>query len=356
MISEQFKSGIIDPDDLILVTGAAGFIGKYVISNLVGRNFRNIRCLIRHSTKPEAIQFLMQWSDTCNLELVVGNLLSLADCKMAVQNARIVLHLAAGRGEKSIPDAYLNSVVTTRNLLSACAQSGIVKRFVNVSSFAVYTNRHKPQGCVLDENCPVERQPHERGDAYCYAKVKQDEMVETFGNRHGIPYVIVRPGAVYGPGNLALPGRVGIGTFGLFLHLGGSSKIPLNYVENCADAIVMAAVIPEIDGEVFNLVDDDLPTSRMLLRRYKKEVRRFKSVYLPKGWSYGLCMAWECYSRWSRGQLPPAFNRKRWYANWKKTAYSNQKLRTRLVLTQRVSTEEGLRRFFAACREEHLHA
>ena len=98
-----------------------------------------------------------------------------------------------------------------------------LKRFVNISSFSVYSNQGKSRGRVLDESCPVEKAPAARGEAYCFAKVEQDEIVEEYGKRFGIPYVIVRPGQVYGPGNEGITGRVGIGTFGIFLHMGGSN-------------------------------------------------------------------------------------------------------------------------------------
>ena len=167
---------------------------------------------------------------------------------------------------------------------------------------------------------------------------------------------IIRPGAVYGPGNLGITGRVGVGTFGVFLHLGGSNPIPLTYVDNCADAIVLAAITPGVDGEAFNVVDDNLPTSRHFLRLYKRRVKRFRSYYIPKPISYFLCYLWERYSAWSEGQLPPAFNRSRWNSFWKKTRYTNQKLKTRLGWRPAISTEEGLKRYFEACREKEAHA
>ena len=150
---------------------------------------------------------------------------------------------------------------------------------------------------------------------------------------------MVRPGSVYGASSSEVTGRVGIGTFGLFLHLGGSNTIPFTYVENCAEAIVLAGLVKGVDGEVFNVVDDDLPSSRQFLRQYKKNVRRFKSVYVPHVVSHALCYLWEKYSQWSKGQLPPAFNRRRWYAEWKKTRYSNEKLKRRTGLDAKVSTE-----------------
>ena len=82
-------------------------------------------------------------------------------------------------------------------------------------------------------------------------------------------------------GRRTIPGRVGIDTFGFFIHLGGGNRLPLIYVDNCAEAIVRAGLVEGIDGEVFNAIDDDLPTSREFLRLYKKNVKRIFSVYIP---------------------------------------------------------------------------
>jgi nucleoside-diphosphate-sugar epimerase len=226
---------------------------------------------------------------------------------------------------------------------------------VNVSSFAVYTNRHK-HSAVLDESCPTESRPELRGEAYCYAKVKQDELIMHYGRARVLPYVIVRPGVVYGPGNAGISGRVGSAAFGFFLHMGGSNAIPLTYVDNCADAVALAGITPGIDGEVVNIVDDDLPTSRRFLRLYKRHVRPFRSVPLPRLASYAMCSLWERYSRWSEGQLPPVFNRRAWHAYWKGSRYSNAKAKRLLGWTPTVSTEEGLRRYFEGCRERQRDA
>jgi len=247
-------------------------------------------------------------------------------------------------------------VVTTRNLLEACAGQPRLKRFVNVSSFAVYTNRHKPRGRLLDESCQVHQHPELLGDAYSFAKIKQDKIVEEYGRKFGIPYVVVRPGYVYGPGSLGVSGRVGIGTFGIFLHMGGSNVIPFTYVDNCAEAITLAGIKKGVDGEVFNVVDDGLCSSRRFFRLYKRNVRRVRSIYVPHAVSYVLCYLWERYANWSHGQLPPVFNRSRWHAHWKKTYYSNQKLKGKLGWEPKVPTTEGFRRYFEACRAGDQHA
>jgi nucleoside-diphosphate-sugar epimerase len=350
------SDAIIAPDETVLVTGAAGFIGIRVVESLLNHGCRNVRCFLRPSGRADEIeQVVRRVGGAARVQIVRGNLLSRDDCIAATRDVAVIYHLAAGRADM-VADAFMNSVVTTRNLLEATLRHDGLKRFVNISSFSVYSNRQKPRGRLLDETCPVESAPEHRGDAYTYGKVKQDEIVAEYAQKFGIPCVIVRPGCVYGSGNETLTNRVGIGTFGIFLHLGGANTIPLTYVDNCADAIVLAGLKPKVDGEVFNVVDDDLPSSRQLLALYKRNVRRFRSIYVPHPVSYLLCCLWEKYSRWSEGQLPPAFNWRSWHAFWKRTRYSNAKLKTRLGWVPRVSSSEGLNRYFASCREKTSHA
>jgi len=150
---------------------------------------------------------------------------------------------------------------------------------------------------------------------------------------------------VFGPGKRDLSGRVGNGAFGLFVQVGGSNRLPLTYVDNCAEASVLAGLKPGVDGEVFNVVDDESLTSREFLKAYKQRARRFHSVRIPYPLAYGLSLVWEKYSSYSNGQLPPVFNRRRCAAEWKRNRYSNQKLRERLGWTPRVSLDKGLALF-----------
>lgn len=351
---ESASRFIVRPDDRILITGAAGFIGARVAERLASRGFSNLICFTRPSSQSSRIDALARQYPETRFEVVRGNLLSREDCAIACRDAKVIFHLAAGTGEKSVPDAFMNSVVATRNLLDASVQDGSLRRLVLVSSFAVYSNRQRSR--VLNEDCPIEEHPEHLGDAYCYAKARQEEIVRSYGEEHGLRYVVVRPGSVYGPGRREITGRVGLGTFGVFLHLGGSNRVPFTYVDNCADAIALAGLVPGVEGEVFNVLDDQLPSSRQFLRLYKKSVRRFPSVYVPHAISYALCLLWEKYSAWSEGQLPPAYTRRQWYAQWRRTRYSNEKLKSRLGWTPQVTMAEGLRRTFAAYSGEERRA
>jgi len=306
---------IASPADRILVTGSNGFIGAKVVETLLEHGFGNLRCFVRPSSQLVRLEkTIARFNAWANVELVKGDLLSPDNCAKAAEGVSIVYHLAAGF-DKSFAGAFMTSALGTRNLLDAFLKLGKPRRFVNVSSFAVYSNLGLKRNGILDETCPLEDAPQERCDAYGFGKLKQEEVVRTYGRRDSLPYVILRPGYVFGPGKRELSGRVGINTFGFFVQVNGSNSLPLSFVDNCAEAIVLAGLRPGIEGEVFNVVDDELVSARQFLAAYKKKISVF-SVRIPYAVGYMLCLLWEKYSKWSKNQLPPVFNRRRCSAEW----------------------------------------
>ena len=342
--AETFAA-IVRPEDPLLVTGAGGFIGARTVEALLRRGYQDIRCFVRPSSELEPLKAVLAAHPGNRARIISGNLLVREDCAAAVRDVKVVFHLVTGRG-KSFPGCFQNSVVTTRNLLDACLAEGKLVRLVNVSSIAVYSALKLGWGAVLDESCPVEDNLEARHDAYVYAKLKQDELVEEYHQKHGLRYVTVRPGVVVGPGKTAIPGLVGVDTFGVFLHLGGGNRLPLTYVDNCADAIALAGLVPGVEGEVFNVMDDDLPSSRAFLRGYKQNVRRFRSYPVPYLVWWWFCRGWEWYSRYSEGQLPPVFNVRDCAFSYGRHRYSNRKLKERLGWRPRVPMGETLQRYY----------
>ena len=336
---------IASRDDRILVTGSNGFIGAKVVETLLDHGFVNLRCFVRPSSQLDRLEnALGRFGGGKNVELITGDLLSRDDCRKAAEGVSIIYHLAAGM-EKSFAGAFMNSALTSRNLMDAFLRYGQPKRFVNVSSFAVYSTLSLKRGDLLDESCPLEDAPQERFDAYGFGKLKQEELVKEYGRKYELPYVIVRPGYVFGPGKRELSGRVGIGTFGFFIQVNGSHSLPLAFVDNCAEAVVLAGLKANVDGEIFNVVDDELLTGRQFLNAYKKKVKSFRSIRISYFAGYGLCSLWEKYSKWSKGQLPPVFNHRRCSAEWKGNRYSNQKLRQRLGWKPRLNMEQAMAAF-----------
>jgi nucleoside-diphosphate-sugar epimerase len=335
---------IASRNERILVSGSSGFIGSKVVETLLNYGFTNICCFVRPSSRLGRLEeTLRKFNAENEVEIVTGDLLSPTDCRRAATGASIIYHLAAGM-EKSFAGAFMNSALATRNLMDAFLSVGKPKRFVNVSSFAVYSNLALKRGAFLDENCPLEDAPQERFDAYGFGKLKQEELVKEYGAMHNLPYVILRPGYVFGPGKRELNGRVGTSAFGLLIQVSGSQSLPLTYVDNCAEAVVLAGLKPGVDGEIFNVVDDELLTGRQFLKAYRNKTKSL-AIRIPYVLGYTMSLLWENYSKWSKQQVPSVFNRRRCSAEWKGNRYSNQKLKDRLGWKPRIPMDCAIEEF-----------
>ena len=180
-IDETSQHWIIGLDDPVLVTGAGGFIGARVVNRLLDLGFRRVRCFVRPSGDGTRLQEVVARHATspASVEIVHGNLLSRDDCEKAVAGIAVIYHLAAGV-DKSFAGCFMNSVLATRNLLDAAVAAKTLKRFVNTSSFSVYSNFLMKRGELFTEATPLETVPNRRHDAYGYGKLKQDKLVERF--------------------------------------------------------------------------------------------------------------------------------------------------------------------------------
>jgi len=177
---------IAGSDDRILITGSTGFIGAKVVETLLEYGFSKLRCFVRPSSRLERLENVLRRFDAGkNVELISGDLVSREDCQKAAKGVSIIYQLAAGI-EKSFAGAFMNSALATRNLIDAFLELGQPRRFVNVSSFAVYSNLKLKHGALLDETCALEDAPQKRFDAYCFGKLKQEELVREYGDQHRV--------------------------------------------------------------------------------------------------------------------------------------------------------------------------
>lgn len=327
----------------ILVTGANGFLGSALVERLLVRGHRGIRLLVRPGSDQSRLARLER-EYPGGIELSIGTLNIPAECARAVEGVDIVYHLAAATGGAAA-DMFQNSVVATKNLLEAMLATGRKIRLVFCSSFAVYGVAGLPRGTVVDENTPIEPRPEDR-DVYSHTKLRQEQLVWQYHREKGVPTAFVRPGVIYGPGGgSGMSTRVGLNLFGLFLHLGRKNIIPLTYVDNCAEAIAVIGEREDTNGQVYNVVDDDLLDAKEYLARYRKSVQKLRYISVPYPVTWLLSYAVEKYYDHSKGQLPAIFTRYKTGSMWKGNRFDNSKLKA-LGWKQLVSTDEGLTRHF----------
>jgi len=330
----------------VLVTGANGFLGRSLVERLLRHGFNDIRCAVRPGKDTIELRRFGERFRSANVNLCVGDLRSREYARRAVDGTDVVYHLAAGmRG--SAADLCQNTVVSSRNMLEAMVSSGSA-RVVLVSSFAVYGTSDLESGSLIDETTPLEEHP-ERRDLYAFSKIRQERLFWEYRRQYGIPLIVIRPGVVYGPGGVAMSTRVGIRMFGVLFNFGRKNLLPLTYVDNCAEAIVVAG--KQNDGDVFNVVDDDLVTANEFLDLYRRRVENVRYVPIPYFMTMTISRMVAWYHVHSNGQLPDVLTPYKSANIWKGYKFDNSKMKS-AGWQPVISTSEGLERFWSYWRDE----
>lgn len=322
----------------VLVTGAAGFVGRSVVTKCADAG-HDVVAMVRPNT-PDGEHV---WPP--GTTLLRGDLRQPGAWQQQLKGVDAVIHLAAAVSG-DLAEQFAGTVVATEFLLSSL--TGSIRRFVHVSSFSVYDYGAIATHSQLDENSPLESRP-ERRDAYTRTKLLQEKMVVDHCERdEAISLVVVRPGAIFGPGK--------DWDFGRALKLGGAdvifapfARMKLTFVDNCADAIVRALDVPR-DGATINVVDSDLPTHarfHRLCRRAGAPVGR--AIFIPWVLVAAVGLTIRAINGWffrGRAKLPELLDFPRQEARWKPLRYSRSRAATALNLAPEIALEEGIARTF----------
>ena len=330
----------------ILLTGAGGFLGKKIAASLLEKGEQDIRLHFRQQPPKGFLEELSSKFPAAIVEPVFANLLNRSQLEKLVDGVDCVIHAAAGmRGAAA--DMFASSVIGTRNLLDAIGNQK-VKRVVLISSFSVYQTVDLKAGSLITEDSKREPDGPDKGP-YGYAKARQETLFRSSQEKYGFEAIILRPGVIYGPGGGAFSSRVGIRALGFFFSLGGRAILPLTYVDNCADAVALAAIRAP-NNSVFNVVDDDLPTCNQYLRKYRGCVARIRTLPIPY-WALLLgSRALARYHRTSKGQLPAIFTPYIVRSMYRGFQYSNVALKN-IGWQQGISTLQGMEISFDYWRE-----
>jgi nucleoside-diphosphate-sugar epimerase len=328
----------------LFVTGASGFLGRYVVAEALRRG-HSVRAVCR--SKSAAAK--LGWVGLANLELVHVDLRSRKGLVEAVRGVDCVVHLAAVKAG----DLYVQmagTVVATENLLWAMDQAGDVRHIVHCSTFSVYDCLRIPSRAALDEDSPIEEDGFDR-DEYAQTKVIQERLVRDHATTHGWRVCVLRPGVIWGRDNL-WSSRLGFQpSEKLWIRTGAWGQYPQTYVENCAEAFVLACENRNADGQTLNLIDDEVPTQRAMTNALRRHATP-RPFVLPINYSLLRFIAW---SAWTfnrvalkrRAKIPGLFVPARLHARLKPLTYSNKRAKDVLGWTPRYTIEQGIERSLA---------
>jgi 2-alkyl-3-oxoalkanoate reductase len=231
---------------VILVTGATGFIGGHLVEELAARGER-VRALGRDETVLARL--------TCsNVEPFRADLRDRERIPEACRGAELVYHVGAlsspwGR----TADFEAINVGGTEAVIEGCRRHG-VRRLVYVSSPAVLSNG-------MDQENLTDDAPYPARFTSVYARTKKEGEDRVNAARNDLETVIIRPKAVFGPGDRALlPRLLAAARQGRLPQIGdGRNRVNLTYVDNVVQGILLAGHSPAAVGRTYTLTNGESP-------------------------------------------------------------------------------------------------
>lgn len=322
-----------------LVTGATGFIGQHVAMRLLDLG-RKVRVFCRRKSVSKLPPELLN-----SAEIVYGDLTDHASIDEAVQGAGRVFHCAGhvldwGSREKF----FSHNVRATEWLLEAAARAE-VKRFIHVSSIAVFGI---PAPAYFDDYSP-----YGLGfDLYSRSKIAADRLARRYHDERGVPVVVLRPAVVYGPGGSWLEEPLSmVRKNSMFLIGKGLGTCHSCYIENLVDAMMLAAEHPAAVGRAYIVADGEAVT----FREYFNHVARIAGAgpvdrSVPVAAARVIASACEALARALRIEQRPILTHAAIDMITSRSRLSMDRIREELGFTPRydlVSAMEELRRHYA---------
>ncbi|HVR62944.1 MAG TPA: NAD-dependent epimerase/dehydratase family protein [Polyangia bacterium] len=256
-----------------LVTGASGGLGSALLQRLRAEH-QPVRVMVRRL--PERPQE--------GVEYVRGDLADPAAVDRAVQGVRCVFHVGAAM-KGGWPEHQGGTVEGTRNVLAACRKHG-VEKLVHVSSLSVIDWAGGDALAPVDEDTPFEPRAEERG-AYTRAKLEAEKLVAAEAAA-GLPAVIIRPGQIFGGRIPLMTGAIARRAGGRYVVLGdGEMLLPLVFIDDVVDALVLASKSTLHSGEVIQIVDPDPWTQNRVLAEVAGSSARVLRVPRPAVFAIG---------------------------------------------------------------------
>ena len=277
----------MDERDIVLVTGATGFVGSAIARALLAHG-HPVRVLVRPSSNRANLMGL-------DLAIVEGDIRDARVLVSAMRNVRYVVHAAADyRLWTRDPHALIeNNVVGTRTVMEAALAAG-VERIVYTSSVATLALRS--HGEPADETRRIAAQ--DAVGAYKRSKVLAEREVETMIAHDRLPAIIVHPSTPIGPRDIrpTPTGRIIVeaasGRMPAFVDTG----LNLAHVEDVAEGHVAAYQRGEI-GRRYILGGQDVSLQAMLAEIARQTGRRAPRVSLPRAPLVPLALAAEGFAR-----------------------------------------------------------
>ncbi len=314
----------------ILVTGGTGFTGSALVLKLI-----ELGHYVRVLDNQKGLFY--EGIEEKGGDVSLGSITDAPSVSEAMKGIDIVFHLAAAFRELNVSDEHYFDVNVngTRNVLKAAMDEGVTK-VVYCSTQGVHGHIQNPPG---DENSPIAP-----ADYYQKTKYEGEGVVNEFV-REGMKATIIRPTAIYGPGDpgrfLMIYKRVSRGKFPIFGS--GMTYYHPVYIDNLVDAFILAMDPERGNGEAYIIGDEEYFTITELVKRVGKALD--VDLKISKYPIFPLIVAGHVCEKACKpfGITPPIFPRRvDWYRQVR--AFKIDKAKEQLGYIPGVGIDEGLRK------------
>ncbi|MGA2035082.1 MAG: NAD-dependent epimerase/dehydratase family protein [Thermoguttaceae bacterium] len=268
----------------VLVTGAAGFLGRHVLQKLLADG-QSVRALVRTAEQGEPLRKL-------GASVALGDIRDRTAVEAATSGAEVVYHCAAAVGAHySAEEVYAINLGGARNVLDALRQANR-GRLVLVSSVNVLGIRNYEKA---NEDLPCRRESESHADV----KIDAEQAALDYHRQYGVDVVIVRPALIYGPGEKNIPKLVDTIRRGKFAFIGSRENvIPMVHVTDIVAALQLAASVQAASGRIYHITDGARTTAGMFID-YLAELIHCPTPQkvLPYFIPYAACLAFEWLNR-----------------------------------------------------------
>jgi 2-alkyl-3-oxoalkanoate reductase len=314
-----------------LVTGATGLLGSCAVGRLRAEGVA-VRAFVRPG-RSAAIA-----AD----EVCEGDLARPETLDAAIAGVDWVFHAGARVSTIGAWEEFEAINIRGTNELIARSVAAGVRRVVHVSSLSVYDVAS--DGAVVTDDGPFEGAGGERG-FYARSKLAADAGAREWISR-GAPVVIMRPGLLYGPGRRPPLARrvLALGPIRVILARPGY-LLPLSYVENVVDAMVLAAREDAAIGRAYTVVDEHVRQLEYCRLYRRVSGQRWMAVYPPVGLILMAAGGVERVAKLAR--IRPPVSRHQVERTVRSATFSTERIVRELGWRPRVSLDEALRRSFS---------
>ena len=210
-----------------LVTGGGGFLGQYIVKQLLARGDQ-----VRVFSRSHHAVY-----DQLNVDVHLGTVRDMDGFRVACEGIDIVYHTAAMAGISCRWEPFFEiNTLGTLSVIDGCAKAGVKKLVYTSSPSVIFKGRNQ---AGIDESVDY---PENSLSHYCSTKALAERIVLSSNGRDGLLTCALRPHLIWGPGDSHLfPRLIERAKMGKLRRIGnGKNMIDITYVENAAYAHLLA--------------------------------------------------------------------------------------------------------------------